>query len=213
MHKPVSSELNWPMYSTHAIIIAKQKEMKNLPVQEAKLKMVACFGSLGFSSLLCFFSSFTFLGRLFSLCICLSASVFVLLRSFLFSRFCFSVSSSCFFRSSSSCSSPFCLVRFSGFYLLFVLCPAVFVPTVLSSPFVSVLPPLSQSVALLLLRSCADIWTVVECYNKVTYDAVKKDSSRCYCWTELLQKEEMVAKGHPLSLLQWRREKNSRCWV
>jgi hypothetical protein len=35
---------------------------------------------------------------------------------------------------------------------------------------------------------------------------VKKDSSRCYCWTELLQKEEMVAKEHLLSLLQWRRE-------
>ncbi|KAJ6965565.1 hypothetical protein NC652_003446 [Populus alba x Populus x berolinensis] len=32
--------------------------MKNLPMQEAKSKMVACFGSLGFSSLLCFFSSF-----------------------------------------------------------------------------------------------------------------------------------------------------------
>jgi hypothetical protein len=41
----------------------------------------------------------------------------------------------------------------------------------------------------------------------VTYDAVKKDSNRCYCWTELLQKEEMVSKKHPLSLLQWRREK------
>jgi hypothetical protein len=31
MHKPVSRELNWPMYSTHAIIIAKQREIKNLP--------------------------------------------------------------------------------------------------------------------------------------------------------------------------------------
>jgi len=31
MHKPVSRKLNWPMYSTHAIIIAKQREMKNLP--------------------------------------------------------------------------------------------------------------------------------------------------------------------------------------
>jgi len=30
------------------------------------LKTVACFGSLGSSSLLCFYSSFTFLGRLFS---------------------------------------------------------------------------------------------------------------------------------------------------
>jgi hypothetical protein len=38
---------------------------------------VACFGSFGPSSLLCFFSSFTFLGRLFSLCICLSTSVFI----------------------------------------------------------------------------------------------------------------------------------------
>jgi len=36
-----SSELNWPMYSTHAIRIAKQREMKNLPVQEAKSKTVA----------------------------------------------------------------------------------------------------------------------------------------------------------------------------
>jgi hypothetical protein len=87
-----SSELNWSMYSTHAIIIAKQREMKNLPVQEAKLKTVACFGSLGFSSLLCFF------------------------------------------RSSSSCSSPFCLVCF--FFWVYLL--------------------LSQSAALLLLRSCAD---------------------------------------------------------
>jgi hypothetical protein len=34
------------------------------------------------------------------------------------------------------------------------------------------------------------------------YDAVKKDSSRCCCWTELLQKGEIVAKEHPLSLLQ-----------
>ncbi|KAJ6969909.1 hypothetical protein NC653_034465 [Populus alba x Populus x berolinensis] len=51
--------------------------MKNLPVQEAKSKTVACFGFLGFSSLLCFFSSFPFLGRLFSLCNCLSASVFI----------------------------------------------------------------------------------------------------------------------------------------
>ena len=33
------------------------------------------------------------------------------------------------------------------------------------------------------------------------YDAVKIESSRCYCWTELLQKEEMVAKEHPLSPL------------
>ncbi|KAJ6915346.1 hypothetical protein NC651_017371 [Populus alba x Populus x berolinensis] len=61
--------------------------MKSLPMQEAKSKTVACFGSLGFSSLLCFFLSFTFLGRLFSLCIFLS--VFVLLGSFLFSRFYF----------------------------------------------------------------------------------------------------------------------------
>jgi len=52
MHKPVRSELNWPMYSTHAIIIAKEREMKNLPVQEAKSETLACFGSLGFSSLL-----------------------------------------------------------------------------------------------------------------------------------------------------------------
>ncbi|KAJ6874837.1 hypothetical protein NC652_034525 [Populus alba x Populus x berolinensis] len=51
--------------------------MKNLPVQEAKSKTVACFGFLGFSSLLCFFSSFPFLGRLFSLCNCLTASVFI----------------------------------------------------------------------------------------------------------------------------------------
>jgi hypothetical protein len=42
-----------------------------------KLKIVACFGSLGSSSLLCFSSSFTFLGRLFSPYNCLSASVFI----------------------------------------------------------------------------------------------------------------------------------------
>lgn len=81
MHKPVRSELNWPMYSTHAIIIAKEREMKNLPVQGAKSKTVACFGSLGFSSLLWFFSSFNFLGSPVLSCIFLSASVFVLLRS------------------------------------------------------------------------------------------------------------------------------------
>ena len=81
MHKPVRSELNWPMYSTHAIIIAKEREMKNLPVQGAKSKTVACFGSLGFSSLLWFFSSFNFLGSAVLSCIFLSASVFVLLRS------------------------------------------------------------------------------------------------------------------------------------
>ncbi|KAJ6994026.1 hypothetical protein NC653_016984 [Populus alba x Populus x berolinensis] len=99
MQKPVSSELNWPMYSTHAIIIAKQREMKNLPMQEAKSKTVACFGSLGFSSLLCFF------------------------------------------RSSSSCSSPFCLVRFflGLFASLSVCCAAV-------------AEKLSR-------------WTVIECYN------------------------------------------------
>jgi hypothetical protein len=45
--------------------------------REVKSKIVAYFGFLSSSSLLCFFSSFTFLGRLFSLCNCLSASVFI----------------------------------------------------------------------------------------------------------------------------------------
>jgi len=81
MYKPVRSELNWPMYSTHAIIIAKEREMKNLPVQEATSKIMTCFGSLGFSSLLKFFSSFNFLGLPVLTCIFLSTSVFVLLHS------------------------------------------------------------------------------------------------------------------------------------
>jgi hypothetical protein len=96
-----SSELNWPMYSTYAIIIAKQREMKNLPVQEAKSKTVACFGSLGFSSLLCFF------------------------------------------RSSSSCSSPFCLVCCFFFLGLFA----------------------SLSVCCAAVAEELRRWTVVECYN------------------------------------------------
>ena len=74
-----SSELNWPMYSTYAIIIAKQREMKKLPVQEAKSKTVACFGSLGFSSLLCFFRSSSSCSSPFCLVCCFFFWVYLLL--------------------------------------------------------------------------------------------------------------------------------------
>lgn len=152
MHKPISSELNWPMYCTHAIIIAKQREMKNWPVQEAKSKVVACFGSLGFPP-----SSAS--SRLSLSWVACSLSVFVSQRLCLFFFILFfssgSVSSSLPPTSSARPppTRPLLSCSFFWVYLLFVLFLVVFVPTVLSSPFVSVLPPLSQSAALLLLRS------------------------------------------------------------
>jgi len=59
-----------------------------------------------------------------------------------------------------------------------------------------------------MLRSCADglslnVATRLRC--------CEEDSSRCYCWTELLQKEEMVAKEHPLSPLLWLEERMLDC--
>ncbi|KAJ6951485.1 hypothetical protein NC653_040806 [Populus alba x Populus x berolinensis] len=62
------------------------------------------------------------------------------------------------------------------------LCPVVFVPTVLSSPFVSVLSPLSQSAALLLLRSCADRLSL----------NVTTRQSYCSCFGNLLLLEERM---------------------
>jgi len=66
------------MNSTYAIIIVHEGGMKNLPgccKSRTMMKAWGCWPKR--NSLICFFSSFTFLGRLFSLCICLSVSVFM----------------------------------------------------------------------------------------------------------------------------------------
>ena len=67
------SELKLHMNSTYAIIIVKEREMKNLPGRcKSRMMAMKAWGCLPKrNSLLCFFSSFTFLGRLFFLCICL----------------------------------------------------------------------------------------------------------------------------------------------
>jgi len=121
------------------------------------------------------------------------------------------------FHSLHSASPLFC----SLFFVLLYLAPCVSLSVSLFFFFFPVFPAFLPPVFVPLLRVFFILFSfwfspsvpfVIPCLSfSYTFvcpmSPLEKDSSRCYCWTELLQKEEMVVKEHPLSLLQWRREK------